>query len=55
MVAVYQGRADTSVSSDRKSDCRQDGDNQDDAQDDDQDPVLDDSRREQWRKNNSHR
>lgn len=55
VVAVYQGRADTSVSSDRKSDRRQDGDNQDDAQDDDQDPVLDDSRREQWRKNNSHR
>lgn len=55
MVAAYQGRADTSVSSDRKSDRCQDGDNQDDGQNDDQDAVLDDSRREQRRKSDSHR
>lgn len=46
MVVVYQGRADTSVFSDKKSDRRQDGDDHDDPQDDEQDAVLDDSERE---------
>lgn len=43
------------MSSDRKSDRHQDGDDQDDGQDDDQDAVLDDSRKEQMGKKNSHR
>lgn len=43
------------MSPDRKSDRHQDGDDQDDGQDDDQDAVLDDSRRQQRKKINSHR